>query len=372
MTRQSTPRLLGYFLAVGVAMNGLAFEARGDDAASRDDPVAAAKRRQKMAQSVEVKFGIKEFWPKGSLKYLDDRIAMANAVLPPADATLESVNRLVLDGNRVRFEDNHPTWEVRTGQINRTPRLRVRDDTVSVSFRPTDPGGKSDPRGTIYPPSVVPDLALWTVAPLMMAFRGADEQLSRVVVSNFKPAGAKLMIDGTLCDEFVRDNRRPKEVAWLDPGKDHVIRRIVALNQEGKVGRKCDIQYDRSESGLWVPKSWVHTAFSPNGEVTVALTADVRSVTIGGTRPAEEFDTTLPAGTNLYDGRNRKRFTVTPSGSMVETDARGQPTGVIPVAQPGAGRSSPIVWAVAGFVGVALAVGGWRAWRRRRPRPQTP
>ncbi|MFO0810874.1 MAG: hypothetical protein U0746_19775 [Gemmataceae bacterium] len=365
MTSRNTLFLLWCVLAAGFAMHGERLECRGDSPAEKSVSVAAAQKRQDAARSVEVVFGIKEVWTKGSLKFLDPEVARSNAVLPPTDTALESVNRLVLDGNKVRFEDNHPTWFLPQGRIDRTPRLRVRDDQVSVMSDLADAKRKSASRGAIYGPSVVPYAGTWTVAPLMITFRGADDQLSLVVVSKIKPAGVKVTIDGSQCDEYLQANGRSKRLVWLDPEKDHVVRRTTTLYPEGKLWSKCDIQYNRSPTGMWVTKSWVTTTFSPNGEVIATLMADVRSVVIGN-RPDEEFDTTLAPGTGVYDGRNRKQYVVEPGGAMVEVNAKGQPTGGATVPQPGARWLSTLFWVLACIVGAVFSIGGWFAWRRAR------
>src|SRR5262245_10857893 len=63
-----------------------------------EEAVAAAQARQKKIQNADITLKVTEFTVRN------------RGSEPPAEARLESRNRLVIDGAMIRYENKHPMW----------------------------------------------------------------------------------------------------------------------------------------------------------------------------------------------------------------------------------------------------------------------
>jgi hypothetical protein len=85
----------------------------GPASAGADEPwVEAARRREETLRSAEIEFRLVEFYTKGSIPALPLPGVKPGNPMPPADQSVESTNRIVIDGDKVRYEDNRPLWNV--------------------------------------------------------------------------------------------------------------------------------------------------------------------------------------------------------------------------------------------------------------------
>src|SRR5689334_291184 len=71
-------------------------------------PEATARTRQWAARSFDIRLRRTEFIAKCGISAAQHGIPKPVVPIPPRETVLESVNRLVVDGVQVRWEDNHP------------------------------------------------------------------------------------------------------------------------------------------------------------------------------------------------------------------------------------------------------------------------
>ncbi|MFO0808022.1 MAG: hypothetical protein U0746_05325 [Gemmataceae bacterium] len=359
-------RVIPAVILVAVS-NGLLV--RADSATSKEARAAAAKGRQEATLSVEVVFKLSELWPKGSVNKLASNQMEYSGLIPKEDTTLESVNRLVIDGNRVRYEDNHPLWSTARPQPSQGHHIRIHV-RGQRSFLPSKGvSGDAPPTGVIDHPGVAVELRRWNVAPLIMAFRGDDRVLSRILVRELQETGRSLPIDGTTCDEYTRPHGEGTDIVWLDTANRHLIRRISTVTKKGTLRNKCDIRYRREGNGTWVPAGWTRTGYSTKGEIILTMTAEVQTVLFAPPIDAATFDSLLPPETKVYDNREQKTYKVETPGTMREFDRKTSRLGRT-VNQPNAPWYRQYHWTLVASLAVGILLAS--SWFIRRARVRRP
>jgi hypothetical protein len=223
----------------------------------QEDPALVAVRtRQEAVKTAFIKFKRTEFIAKQS-------IAEANgsgALFPPDDVTLESVNLLVLDGEKFRYEDHHPVFRP-GGSWVRQDRVSACNGSVAATLLPRGPSGSASPAGTVYTGASNVAVLPFQLVPLGLTLRWLDPALNPYRRRLIRPTGDTLPLDGAPCRGYRLDV--PVRL-WLDPEKDYVARRV------GTGAQQLDVSY-RLVSGVWVPDSW---AVSRLGLVGAALVTE--------------------------------------------------------------------------------------------------
>src|SRR5262245_15502342 len=126
--------------AICLLITACATSVMGQSKVAAESLEEAAKARQDAAKSLEVEIKVKEFQARGSVSE-DDPVLKARPsptpmVIPAVDTTVESTNRLVIDGVKVRYENNHPLWHIRTGELHPTAKISASNGQVSKIFLP--------------------------------------------------------------------------------------------------------------------------------------------------------------------------------------------------------------------------------------------
>jgi hypothetical protein len=317
--------------------------------------VTAARKRQQAVQTLAVEFKVVHFVAKG---------AIAKALTPPLsgpyparDTTLESENRLVLDGDRIRYEDNHVSIFKPGRDAVPLKKLSVYDgSSMTTLYPPVSAEGSSN--GVVH--GAAPDFTSPILDPIGHAFRPLDPQLCSQPIDALNPTGARLAIGGELCEEFAceRPGAAPigpvTYVCYLAPDNDHAVRRII-WKRAGQLHRQQDIAYKRADGNGWLPTAWHIAEYSPDGEIRSTTKVDVVRTKINGLVSPDEFKIVFPEATQVVDQATNKMYQVRPDGSLAEFDTGASNTWSEPPLPQGALRKWLLIGGAivlfAGFIG---------------------
>lgn len=268
------------------------------------------------------------------------------------DQTAERVHRLVVDGDKLRFEG-----EMRRGGANgdvyHKPFLMVSVGGPTHTLFPSGvyrAAGK--PMGAVEPPGQILRFTGGCLQPIIDHYRGTDTPLSRLT-----PTGRREKIGPHNCVEYIL----PREYSyWFDPVADFTLVRMSGMSQ-GRPQRLLDI-----ESTAEGPVRWIDTFFDNSGKVQRKFTATVVAAKRNEPVPAEMFVLPFPPGTFVQDtsdypaGRTTS-YIIAEDGTKVPV--KDEPAEDDPAAEP----HEPFDWmppAIAG--GVLLALAAWLLRRRIR------
>jgi len=177
----------------------------GTAAVADDRTVAAARTRQEAAKTLllEYRQATRVFLP-------------ATSTRPATEAVATADNRIVLDGARVRVEDNNPTMST-GGSFLRHQRISVFDGTESRTLYPSGIGPGEPPTGIIHareerghgpPPE-----------PVALHFRGLNPEFGFHTIDRWQSTGRETAIDGANCPEFELRFKDHTTRYWVDPTK---------------------------------------------------------------------------------------------------------------------------------------------------------
>lgn len=168
----------------------LAVEAtEGQDVARKGrDPVAAAKARQDRVKTLDITFKWKQVLARGakSEAYQLPPPLKMRGVVPEKETTLEAVNRLVLNGDKLRYENNTPIWRIPEGTMAPSRHaVSVYDGTIAKSLY-RDGGA---PNGWIMRTAGHDDGKAITLLPIMLTFRAMSPAMSAYYLREVKSSG---------------------------------------------------------------------------------------------------------------------------------------------------------------------------------------
>jgi hypothetical protein len=298
-------------------------EVQGQPATEDTPAVKAARARQEAVKTLDIKFRLKEVIAQGGLSARRPAELRPKQPVPPAELTLESTNRLVIDGGKVRYENNHPAWRTGDSAVIKKQVVVSCNGSAEKRFFPEGVYGGARPYGIIEKGVRLDFVGGPELAPILWSFHGLNPALHRAVIGRLKPTGGTLLIDGSVCQEYIlRASERMKDLYWLDPKKEHVIVRWQRLS---RVIDQLDVRY-RLQDGTWVPESWVRTQSAPDGTVFSRTTADVVEMRLNEPQPAELFELRFPPGTLIQDNHDlptAKMYWVEGDGRLRELSAAG-------------------------------------------------
>lgn len=337
------------------------------------DPSAAARVRQELVRTLDVRFTRTEVEQAGSRSAaLPAGLASVVAKgVPKEETTSESRNRVLLCGRKMRFENNHPTWNMVTGKLEPGPRIAVDNGAVGKLFFSKGIGGDGKPMGRMHNSSDRIELNDPVLNPILFTYRGTDRDICPFPLGGFKRTGAVLPFGDDACDEYTQVRGEVVMTVWLDPAMDYVVRRFTQRKGDHLL-HQMDCQYRKDEAWGWVCASWTIHEYGREGNLLRAARMEVTSYRFGGEPAASEFDLTFPPGARLYDMLANKYYTVADDGNMAETNARWEPTGQPPIPQPGrnfAERHKYLLTALTVAVAGALAFLFLRRFSARRSAP---
>ncbi len=269
-----------------------------------DSPaLAAARKRQDAIKSIEFTVRVKQTVEPNVMGQSE---WAGQGTFPKEKSHFESINRLVFDGNKIRFEDNHPMPHASRMEWMNAKCLYVGDGEL-VRFYQGPAEGLSRENciakiSTVQNESVA---GYRIYMPLHLACRGVTNPSCRqaFTVGQFTRTGLAAMIRGEATDEYLRKPSQTSAAVqlWVAPAADQSPRRIRYNRAGGGAVALTDITSERDAgSGLWLPKSWVHTSYSPTGDkVEQTHTVTVESIRLNHSFDRSEFDLTFPAGVEV-------------------------------------------------------------------------
>jgi hypothetical protein len=348
--------------------------AGGRPSAGEDPAVRAARARQQAVRTLDVQFKRVEVIRKGALDPPTPAPRPPTPV-PPKDQTSEWVYRLVLDRDKVRIETGHGGTSGSIGTFDGT--------TPKLYYPPWREGTPSGTGVIEKEPGGILKLMMGDHMPITMATRGVSSSVFGFTIDQLEPTGARLMIDGSLCREYVPkrlDTSAPRY--WLDTGKDYLLRRVLWHWKDSKnlrVAVQFDVKYRRDPTAGWVPASWVSKGFGRDGDQWYTITGEVLSLSINKPQAPEQFDLKFPPGTYVEDHRNeeKKEYLVQPDGSLGELPKEMKPHPVDELLKPGKETKTPggapqgpwykgDGWLLAGVTAILLGLGLAYRWQKKR------
>jgi hypothetical protein len=326
--------------------------------ASESPAAAAARARQRAIKSIEFVFTRSETIEPGGLNSVGAG-GPGMGPVPAQQLLCESNNRLVISGEQIRFEDNHPLYSTITNGLSRNIRLSVSDGIrQKVYYGPRTDADKKNSYGILASPSRGLIVQQTIHFPMMLACRGYEGSLSiNTFPKDFAPSGERQTVRGRQCAGY---KHRTQEITlWVDEAADHSVRRI-RLEQKRKLLIQVDVDSEIDPgSGLMLPKSWKQSDYSPTGKLERSTTVTVTELHVNRDYDKSTFDLEFPPGIDVEDQRGQNNFRVRADRSLEEVDLEGRPTSWL---------SRNMVWlsiVSASCVMALAAVFGWRPIARR-------
>jgi hypothetical protein len=298
----------------------------GQGGAEDHPAVKAARAREKAIKTVAIQFKMTEVLAKGAVSAGQPGPLKPAKVVPEKETTLESTNRLVFDGRKVRYEHNHPTWLLPNGKLVKPDFVGAFDGTQAKSLHPRGLDGTRHPQGFLLMDGRLEFVRALDLIPLNSTFRGNNPNFSGYTAGQLKPTNRTVLIDGAMCDEIVP--RRVGQAApsgtamYFDPTKDYVLRRI-RMERNGRTSIQLDATYRRDKQHGWLPISWVRTDYGSDGALIRTARFTVLDLKINAPQAPEQFEIRFEPGTSVYDQRNNKWYRVQPNGELREDAAGG-------------------------------------------------
>jgi hypothetical protein len=356
--------LLVVSAALGVVLVGYPYRTTQ---AAEDVAEVAARRRQDAVKTIMIEYKRTEVLARGSKSEDEDGPLKPKTTVPDKEMTIESTNRLVIDGVKVRIEDNHPRWLMPAGKLLETKQVGLFDGAIAKSFFSEGLRDDGSPMGYILRDHELEQVKFIALIPITLTIRAFQPAIDPLPMGDMKPTGMTLPIGGVACQEYAMDyGTSTHTTCWLDASKDYAVRRI-RMQFRGRLSAQTDVTSYRHEDWGWIPTAWVCNQYSSAGAVLRADKMQVLELRVNGAQPAEQFELQFPSGTVVGDGRNGKFYRVEPDGSMRQTfPVEKGPSGSVP--QPGAPWYQRHKWLIVGLA-VVLAVAGLLYTVRRKRRP---
>lgn len=354
-------RLTVLRLGIGTLLLGGAATANDVESA-----VNAARKRQDLVKSIAIELQWTDIHTKGSVSEEGSALTKSKVPIPREETKLESVFKMKIDAAKVRLENNHPAWQLPTGELYQKKSINVYDGSNAKTFF-TSGMGKSDiPFGIIQSEPRQDRAKLFILTPIVMGVRGLNPSMSPFVFGDLKATGLALSIDGATCREFTLPTGSDALMSfWLDPEREYVVRRMRRMKQ-GRLESQSDIQYRTDPVIGWMPNSWTRNVYTRSGEVLTTTKIEVRSYELNSPIPEEEFQIMFPVGAEVYDQRNGKSYWVEDDGKMREFSKSGAPIDGSVEFQPGTAWYVRNRWLLIGAaIGVIISTTAVLVRRRR-------
>jgi len=300
----------------------------GQPGAEEHPTVKAARAREKAFKTVAVKFKITQVVAKGAASAHLPPIEKPAKAVPEKEITLESTNRLVYAGSKVRYENNHPTWLWPAGVLIRPGIVSIFDGTLAKELFPKGVGNNVRPQGFIIVKDRGPGFVrAFDLIPLNSTFRGTDPRFTGYAAGQLKPTNRTVEIDGAKCIEFAPapTGRQPASTTayYHDPKQGYVVRRVRSASN-GRTTQQLDITYRRDKQHGWLPVSWVRTDYGPDGALLRTTRFTILDLRLNAPQAPEQFDIRFPPGTRVYDQRDNGWYLVQPNGELREDPTGGR------------------------------------------------
>jgi hypothetical protein len=288
--------------------------------AAEDPAVAAARKRQEAIKSFDIEFKRTEVIPKGW--FTKEPKGALPGPRPEKDVTLESVNRIVGDLEKMRIESNHPREGIL--QFVNSNFVLVCDGSSETLLFPKGVTPNSGAFAAID--SQKTDRSAINMAPidpLLLFFRGLDRDLHSIPIFELQATGRNLSIDGDTCEEYEHRRQNSLTSFWLDPAKGYLVRKMIFRTRNGQISSQWNINYVKDDRFGWLPDSWILTNYR-DGEVRLKTNVKLTAVHLNVPQSAELFVLQFPEGTLVMDERSRKQFRANADGTLSEVSLADQ------------------------------------------------
>lgn len=337
----------------------------------------AAEKRQAAGQTAKITWSQRETIFKGSLsRRLPPPFTPAGDTQPPQDATHEGSGGLLLNADQARISRTAVVWHFSLRRFHN-------DQTESLIkgkqySRLIHYGSQEWPQGRLSKDGWQneAEVVIW---PMLMALRGADEQIVNAAGIASYSSARRVTVDGQPCVELTRQRTEytgeRKLVLSESPG--YPLKRMDIFDPQGILEIRTTIIADRTVDGLAYPSEWtISSYYDKKIEYTVSVKTgqfDLHPKFTG-----EDFSLNFPVGAYVVDtqGEAMKEYIVRPDGTnrVVLPEERGagyqalvnSETGDLARPLSGRQRSLPFVTVVGGAL-VLLAVLLLVVRSRRRP-----
>jgi hypothetical protein len=290
------------------------------NAPSDEKALAAVRQRQETVKTAEIQFRQTEVIVKGALTIIGSAPGKPLSQYPKQEIKLESMNRLIIDGDKSRFENNHPVPDL-GGKIIKRSMVTIFNGFSRLGFWPTGATDHDDPRGVIET-SALPGIGGRVLAPVELSFRGLNPQDKQLAIGAMKPKLGFVLLEGDRCQEFeVSTGSYKANTCWLAADKDYVLRRMRTERRNGIIDL-IDVGYRRHEACGWVPDSWTVTTNTSNGVPLITTNVTVLAMRLNEPQSPEVFDIVFPLGTivsrSTHGGQTSETYEVQNDGTMRE------------------------------------------------------
>lgn len=279
--------------------------------AAEDPAAAAARKRQEAIKSFDIEFKRTEVIPKGW--FTKEPKGAIPGPRPEKDVTLESLNRIVVEGTKFRFEDNHPVRGI----------LEFVSCRFECSFDGTFEKGwfqhgtrnQSVPTGWIKIGTREGILSEAAMRPIWLSVAIPYSEVLPYTITSWKPTGETRIIENSKNVEYEIRRSRGATRFYLDPSKDYAVCRIEN-EVEGAIQDGWEIKNRHFEPVGWLPDSWVYTSYE-NGQLRRS-NVQITRIRLNEPMQADLFDVLFPEGAHVYDARDRKDCRAEADGGLRE------------------------------------------------------
>jgi hypothetical protein len=337
-------------LSLAIPVVASAWLALVADDKPEDPAVAAARKRQEAIKTLDVKFKHTESYTKGAVSDASRSNPNPPVPVPAEDMSVESMNRIVIDGEKIRVEENHPGWYDRGKRTYKQTKIYTYDGDAAYMLFRSDYGGRPSAQGGIEEAFLGRDVHF---IPLYVSVRGLSTIFSSPTTAQLQPSQTTEKIGDDLCEQYIVPTKGEAPTRfWLDPKRDYCIRCIRSGN-EAQSHSVYNIQNTHYEKYGWLPKSWSHQEHSWKGKLLATHTFEIQEMKINEPVPADLFKIEFPPGSRVADNRNdkHKEYIMESDGSMREDDlASHMPPPARKIWYP------PLTWSISALILIVVGV----------------
>jgi len=340
-------------------------------AARADDPpfVRAARQRQERITGVEMTFKQADYYPPGALtEMFAPEEKGSDKPEPSPERTIESTNKLFIDGHKYRFENNNVAVG-QSGEIYHRTMVSLFDGKNVKTFLPNGITGDKTPVGTVEASPFATEINSGSLPPILCWMRPLDATFRFRPLSQAKPTGVSQTIDDDVCEEFeLRFGSDVVEHYWLAAGKDYLPRRISSTAMK-TILRQTDIRYVASDVSGWEPSSWVTNEYSSKGDLQLSQQIDIVALNLDTPQTAGRFAMLFPRKTDFFDATDGKTYRVQDDGTAKRTEHMYGEELSESKLQPGDTWFRAHKWTLSLGIGAVcgcVLVIGYRGWKRRQ------
>jgi hypothetical protein len=221
------------------------------------------------------------------------------------DDTYQKECILIVDGERVRFEEDGETPYARPNVLVPRKRIGIFDGKVGIEYVPFGEGDY--PYGAIDAADISHGLEYMGSLPLVMLYRGVSRDwITRFGDSSDIESGS---IEGNEC--LVLTSRplaqgRVASSVWLDVQRDYIPVRTTSTRGE-KLVSQIDVWYRRDSQIGWAPSKWKRQHWRSDA-LWMSIDAAVSKAEINGQVDPSVFQFQFPSGAYVHDRQTKDDF----------------------------------------------------------------